>query len=77
MVMSKLVKFMSLSNLSELCSHHFPGWLNQPGGINKDPTIWLDEARSLPKYIFKNNINSTNTEIWTLNVQCTKIANFF
>jgi hypothetical protein len=73
--MSKLAKFLSLANPSELCSDHFPGWLKQPRGINKDPTIRLDEARSLPKYVFKNNVSATNTEIWTLNTQCPKSPN--
>jgi len=40
-------------NPLELCSDHFPGLLYWPGGVNKDHTVWLDEARPLPKYIFK------------------------
>ncbi len=24
-----------------------------PGGINKDPTVWLDGARTPPTYVFK------------------------
>ena len=23
-------------------SDHFPGWLHWPGGLNKNPTVWLD-----------------------------------
>jgi hypothetical protein len=47
------VKFSSLSNPLELCSDHFIGQRCQPGGINKDPTIWIDGARLPLKYIFK------------------------
>ncbi len=42
---------------------HFPGWLHWPGAINKDPPVWLDGSRSPPKYIFKNNMSSTNSKI--------------
>jgi hypothetical protein len=42
--MSKLVKFLSLSNPLELCSHHFSSRLHRPVGIIKDPTVWLDGA---------------------------------
>jgi hypothetical protein len=27
------------------------------GGINMNPTVWLNEARPAPKYIFKNNMS--------------------
>ena len=37
-----------MSNSLELCP-------DQPGGSNKDPTVWLDGARPHPKYVFKNN----------------------
>jgi hypothetical protein len=40
-----LIKFLSLSNPSELCPGYFPGQLCWPMGINKDPTVWLDGAR--------------------------------
>ncbi len=66
LVMSKLVEFSSLSNLLHLCSDHFPGQLCRPGGINKDPTIWLDGARPPPRYISKNNISLTNWKIWPI-----------
>jgi hypothetical protein len=62
-VMSEFVKFFSLSNPSELCSDHFHTWLCQPGGINKDPTSWLDGATPPPKYVFRNIINLTNWKI--------------
>ncbi len=32
-------------------------------GISMDSTAWLDRARPPPKYIFKNNMNSTNSKI--------------
>jgi len=37
----------------ELGSDHFHNCLHQPGGINRDPTVWLDGARPHPKYVFK------------------------
>jgi hypothetical protein len=40
MVMSELAEFFGLSNQLELCSDYFPSQLCQPGGINKDPTVW-------------------------------------
>ncbi len=61
--MSKLVKFLSLSNLLELCSDHFPSWLCKLRGVNKDPTVWLDGARPPPMYNFKNNMSLTNSKI--------------
>jgi hypothetical protein len=64
LVMSGLVKFLSLSNSLELCSDHFPSWLCRPGGINKDPTVWPDGARP-SLYIFKNNFSWTNLQIWS------------
>jgi hypothetical protein len=66
LVMSELVRVSSLSNLLDLCSDHFPGWLCWPGGINKDLTVWLDGARRrpAPKYIYKNNMSLTNSKIW-------------
>ncbi len=54
--MPEFVKFLNLSNPSELCSDHFPGWLCWPGGINKDPTVWLDGARPPPEHIFKDQL---------------------
>jgi hypothetical protein len=62
----ELVKFLSLS---ELWSAHFPTWLCQPGGINKDLAVWLDRARPHRKYVFKNDMsltNSKNLSTWTL-----------
>jgi len=38
-LISKLVKFSGWSNPLELHSDHFPSWLCQPGGINKDPIV--------------------------------------
>ncbi len=52
MFLARLVKFLGLSNPLELC------W---PGGINEDPTVCLDEVRPTPKYVFKNNLSSTNS----------------
>ncbi len=52
------VKILCWSNALELCLDHFLGWLHQPGGIIKDYTVWLDEARSAFKYIFKNNVST-------------------
>jgi hypothetical protein len=63
LVITKLVEFLSLSNPLELCSDHFLGWNSQPGGINKDPSIWLDVARQTPRYNFKNNKSLTNSKI--------------
>ncbi len=60
LVMSKLDEFLNLPNPFELCSDHFPGRLCQPGGICKDPTVWLDVARPPPKYIFKDNMSLMN-----------------
>jgi hypothetical protein len=42
---------------------HFPCWLHQPEGINKDLTVWLDGARPPSKYVLKNKVNSTNSKI--------------
>ncbi len=73
-VMSELIKFLSLSNPLELCSHPFPSRLCRPGGINEDPTIWLDGTRPSPKYIFKNNMSLTNSKnllTCTLHYLCT------
>jgi len=63
-VMSELVKFLSLSNPLARWSDHFPDWLCHPGGINKNPSVWLDGVRPSPKYVFKNNISSKNSKIW-------------
>ncbi len=47
MVMSTLVKFFILLNLLEQCSDYLPvGFASQ--GVNKDPSVWLDEARPPP-----------------------------
>ncbi len=37
----------------ELCSDYFYSHIFQPGVLNMDPIIWLDGARSSPKYINK------------------------
>ncbi len=63
LVISELVKFLSLSNPLELLSNNFPGLLHRPGGINIDPTAWLDGARPPDTYIFKNNISLPNSKI--------------
>ena len=39
LVMSEMVKFLTLSNPLELCSDNFFGQLCQPEGINKDPIV--------------------------------------
>jgi hypothetical protein len=39
----------NLSNPLELCLEHFTNLLCQPGGISKDPTVWLDGARPPPR----------------------------
>ncbi len=39
----------------DLCSDHFHGRLQWPGGISKDRTVWLDKVRPHPNYAFKNN----------------------
>ncbi len=67
LLMSELVEFSSLSNLLELCSDHFTTCLHWLGGINKDPTIWLDEARPPFKHVFISNMsdklkNLTNSD---------------
>ncbi len=31
----------------------FSGWIEWPGILNKDLTVWKDEARPPPKYICK------------------------
>ncbi len=59
--MLALIKFLSLSNPSQPCSVHFPSCLCRQRGTNKDPSVWLDGARPLPKYIYINNIISTNS----------------
>jgi hypothetical protein len=50
---------LRLSNPLELCSDHYP---DSAGAINKDPTVWLDEARPHPKHVFKNNMSLTNSK---------------
>jgi len=37
-----------------------------PGGISKDPTVWIDRDRKPPKNISKNNMTSTNSKIWPI-----------
>ncbi len=32
-------------------------------GFDKDPTIWLDGAGPTPKYVFKNNMSLTNSNL--------------
>jgi len=54
--MPELVHFLSLSNPLELCSDHFLGLLCQSGGINEDPTVGLDGARS-PLCTFSNELD--------------------
>ncbi len=63
LVMSESVKFFSLSNPLELRPDHFPGWICKPGGINEDPTVWINGVRPPPKYVFKNNASSINSKI--------------
>ncbi len=60
--MSESLQFFSRSNLSELRSDHFQVWLCRPAGINKDPSVWVDEVRPLPKYVFKNDMSSKNSD---------------
>jgi len=50
-LISKLIKFSSLSNVLQLCSDHFLIRLCQTGGIIMDTAVWLDEARPPPKYV--------------------------
>jgi hypothetical protein len=59
-LVGRIFEFVKL----ELCSDHFPSWLHQPEGINKDPTVWLDGARPPPKYVFKNNVILANSKFW-------------
>jgi hypothetical protein len=47
-LMSEFVKFLSLSNRLELCSDQFSSRFHWAGGINKDPTVWLDGALPPP-----------------------------
>ncbi len=47
-LMSELVKFLSMSNPLELCSDQFSSRFHWAGGINKDPTVWLDGALPPP-----------------------------
>ncbi len=44
-------------------SDHFPVWLLQPGGINKDGTVLLHGARPQTEYIFKNIMSSGTQKI--------------
>jgi hypothetical protein len=44
MVLSEIVKFLSLLNPLELRLDNFTFWLHWPGGINKDPIVRLDGA---------------------------------
>ncbi len=41
----ELIKFLSLSNPSELSSHHFHSWLCWPVGLSIRMLQWLDGAR--------------------------------
>jgi hypothetical protein len=43
-VMSELVKILTLSNPLEQCSNYVSGQLSGPDGINKYPIVWLDGA---------------------------------
>ncbi len=55
--MSKLVKFLSWPYPLEPWSEHFPVQLHRPWGggvVIKDPSVWLDGARPLSEYVFKN-----------------------
>ncbi len=54
-VSSTTSKVENLTQDFEVC----PPRLRWPRGINKDLTVWLNGARPLPKYIFKNNMSST------------------
>ncbi len=38
-------------------------WLSQPGGINNDPTIWLDGAGPPPSYQISNYMSLMNQKI--------------
>jgi hypothetical protein len=42
---------------SELCSDHFHCQFCQRGGLNKDPTVWLDGARITPNYHIHHFVN--------------------
>jgi hypothetical protein len=59
LVMSELVEYLSLSNPLDLCSHHFPARLCQPGGINKDHIVGIDGDGPPLVYVFKNNKSLT------------------
>jgi hypothetical protein len=54
-----MVIHVFFESIGAIRSYHFAS----QGGINKDPTVWLDGARPPPKYIFKNNMSSTNSKI--------------
>ncbi len=53
--MSQLVKFLSVLNPLKLHLCRFPTGFYRAKGINKDLTIWIDEASLPPNYVFKNN----------------------
>ncbi len=61
--MSKLISFLSLPNLLELCLDYYPDQLRRPAGMIKDPVVWLDGSRQLPKKGFKNKMSSVNLKI--------------
>jgi len=58
MVMSVLVKFLSLSNPLELCSDHFPTGFARNGILVRILLFRYMELGHPPKYIFKNNVSS-------------------
>jgi hypothetical protein len=63
-LISKLIKFSSLSNVLQLCSDHFLIRFCQTGGIIMDPAVWLDEARPPPpKYVYKSIMSVMKTKI--------------
>jgi hypothetical protein len=62
-LISKLIKFSSLSNVLQLCSDHFPIRLCQTGGIIMDTAVWLDEARPPPKYVYKSIMSVMKSKI--------------
>jgi hypothetical protein len=63
LVISKLVKFSSLVESTRAMSRSFSRPALPAGGIDTDPTVWLDGAKSPLKYVFKNNMGLTNSKI--------------
>jgi hypothetical protein len=48
--------------------YHFSSWKAGHGVVNKDPTVWEDEAKPSPSYIFKY-INIKITELYINDLQ--------